>query len=1039
MALKSKKNTGLKGYVEGGLVDPQDPLVKKTTPKPPVVKVVPATAYNPEVFSAELAKKKKIGLNKEGNIPLSGDFGMQVNALTTGVKTTQDYLFDYMKANKKDGLTSAEADALLKKANMGSYDDYISKAKNLKAYRDLTVVPAKPLEQSVDIGITTQNAGQGGGYTMEPTTPFDSTHYEYLFPKNTYKPSVQKKAKGGEVNGKGIKGYIQGGDIQEQSVRTASARGFSNKPIDYVEDFVVGNADIALNGLGLENVIKDKDYKTKTGSKFNAASRGIGTVGRSVTGGVVNYFIPGLGTGINAGLNMGTKATGEDEGIDPKYRAQQDKASSTIGVASNLVSGMGKNKMNKGSEASEEESTIDENGIDTTTGEIAVTDTATTNKPSQANQNREWSTFNTGEFGGNTKALAAWNAASGGTGETKQSIINAYYNGEYGMANGGKIVGKGTGTSDSIPAKLQDDGFVVPAVNAKIAEELRSKYLGDSKSKIASLQKGGVPVKVSNGEHYFTKAEKAILEANGVDLNKLAPNAESTKPSGGLAGYVDGGAIDDKKKKKLSEEDQLLADAEAKIKNQKESKAKSDKSKSESDAQKAIIEKNASILSKNRVQRANKKDEFRNELIEVEKKSLAHTNAYKNYLAVKANPKSTAQEIYNAKEKVVLSSGEKFPTGKAGSVSDLAVKEAYVAGAKKLKGEVGRVLKEKSFYDDDKNFDPITHRQIKENSTSSSSSVSPISKVAGVGDAGKTWSAVAEKVKSEQKAQGATQSTPLAKSSPAKNTRKGIAGVGMDKIKIDTTPRETTDAEFAQQSADLQTAEDKRIASLSPTSQQVAQTPAEKQLEQSALDGVGTGVVPVTTKEKNNPFKQMDIGKGIALAQTGLGLQQLLQDGERPVDSLDKDFVQTVDEAKADSQFGFTPLQMQIANRGIEKNRAADEQTIINLSGGSAGTALANIRAAGIAANDAKNNLTAQSEQLRLQKKRYADSQVANKANMSKQLFNEKLNAFNVDQQAGSELLGAGIRNVIGSSRLDRELEAQNKREGMYNPTFNIA
>jgi hypothetical protein len=197
---------------------------------------------------------------------------------------------------------------------------------------------------------------------------------------------------------------------------------------------------------------------------------------------------------------------------------------------------------------------------------------------------------------------------------------------------------------------------------------------------------------------------------------------------------------------------------------------------------------------------------------------------------------------------------------------------------------------------------------------------------------------------------------------------------------------------------------------------------------------------PATTVEKKkfNPFEKLDIGKGLAVGQTALGIEQLLQDGHRPVDALDSDFSKAVDRAKTDANYGISPLEREIANRSIDRSRNADIQTIIGLSGGNAGVALGNIRAASISANESKNNLSAMSEQLRLQKQKYADQLIGSKVDMSRRLFEDKLGAFKENQAAGSELVGAGIRNLIGSSLYDKELAAQKERQSMYNPTFNI-
>ncbi len=102
------------------------------------------------------------------------------------------------------------------------------------------------------------------------------------------------------------------------------------------------------------------------------------------------------------------------------------------------------------------------------------------------------------------------------------------------MAEGGKVEGAGTAKSDSIPAKVDNGGFVVPAENEKAARYIRLKYLNTT-TKQADLKGGDTPVKLSNGEHYFTPQEVIQLKAQGVNLDRLAPNAEegTEKADGG--------------------------------------------------------------------------------------------------------------------------------------------------------------------------------------------------------------------------------------------------------------------------------------------------------------------------------------------------------------------------------------------------------------------------------------------------------------------------------------------------------------------------
>jgi hypothetical protein len=119
-----------------------------------------------------------------------------------------------------------------------------------------------------------------------------------------------------------------------------------------------------------------------------------------------------------------------------------------------------------------------------------------------------------------------------------------------GYNEGGKVVGKGTGTSDSIKATIEDDSYIIPAKNAPIAKEIRKKILGKNPNDKAKLkQPGGTDIKISNGEVVFTPEEVVEIEANGIDLDALAPEAKDKLRNhlncgGKVKGYADGGEID---------------------------------------------------------------------------------------------------------------------------------------------------------------------------------------------------------------------------------------------------------------------------------------------------------------------------------------------------------------------------------------------------------------------------------------------------------------------------------------------------------------
>lgn len=108
--------------------------------------------------------------------------------------------------------------------------------------------------------------------------------------------------------------------------------------------------------------------------------------------------------------------------------------------------------------------------------------------------------------------------------------------------DGGPIEGPGTGKSDSIPAKIKEDSFVVPEENAPMAEIIREKILKAPSKKANLNQKNGEPVKLSNGEHLFNPGEVSEIKATGINIDSLAPNAQRATTQGGKdLGYANGG------------------------------------------------------------------------------------------------------------------------------------------------------------------------------------------------------------------------------------------------------------------------------------------------------------------------------------------------------------------------------------------------------------------------------------------------------------------------------------------------------------------
>jgi hypothetical protein len=112
-------------------------------------------------------------------------------------------------------------------------------------------------------------------------------------------------------------------------------------------------------------------------------------------------------------------------------------------------------------------------------------------------------------------------------------------------------------------------------------------------------------------------------------------------------------------------------------------------------------------------------------------------------------------------------------------------------------------------------------------------------------------------------------------------------------------------------------------------------------------------------------------------------------------------------------------------------------QNIINASGGSGSTALANLQKSDITSNDAMNKLVSYDSAAKLTKEKYADTLDARLAAMRRQKFVDKMAMYTQSQKTGAELLQAGLANVIGAEKYKRLLEEEKLRNTAASTTTN--
>jgi hypothetical protein len=209
------------------------------------------------------------------------------------------------------------------------------------------------------------------------------------------------------------------------------------------------------------------------------------------------------------------------------------------------------------------------------------------------------------------------------------------------------------------------------------------------------------------------------------------------------------------------------------------------------------------------------------------------------------------------------------------------------------------------------------------------------------------------------------------------------------------------------------------------------------------LEGKATGTTPFerslsydkTTPSRKNYSSALEMA--LAGAQAGYGLQQLLKD-KRPIGQIDPAYSALTDEAIAASKYGYSPTQRALLEQDIIRTRQAQQARINQLAGGNAAVGLTSARAA---LNEEVRNrmeLAAKDEQMRMQKVQAALQPAGVRAQFSRQLFQDNMNEFIQKQQAGAELLGAGIQNLVGAQRYKQERMAQDQINKMMYGNTNL-
>jgi len=222
-----------------------------------------------------------------------------------------------------------------------------------------------------------------------------------------------------------------------------------------------------------------------------------------------------------------------------------------------------------------------------------------------------------------------------------------------------------------------------------------------------------------------------------------------------------------------------------------------------------------------------------------------------------------------------------------------------------------------------------------------------------------------------------------------------------------------------------------------------------KETDNSVQDTEAINTVKANLKPSKSGANNEALGKGLGLVgnqlaglgnyilpyqQYKMGQKFLAQTGKRPVDKIDPDFLKTVTRAQANAQFGYTPEEQALIDSNNVSALRAGQNAAKNYSGGSASNAFNLTRSA---ANDFYGRglqSAIANKNLMLNKQAYADQLNQSKADMSRRLFQDTIGAWKENQNAGGNLVGNAIQNMIGANRLNQEMRFQSKLAQNSNP-----
>jgi len=550
-------------------------------------------------------------------------------------------------------------------------------------------------------------------------------------------------------------------------------------------------------------------------------------------------------------------------------------------------------------------------------------------------------------------------------------------------AKGGVIKGEGGPKDDKIEAKIKPGSFVVPAENTKVAETLREKLLMKAPKMKADLnQKGGEDVMLSNGEHLFTPEEKHELIEKGVNIDALAPESKvkamEKKSHIMFPSFAEGGEVAEDTVDPVKE----LAKIEAERKAVAKEKAKRESYNEIRQAERAKL-----------YDKYNKEEERKSKAKEWEKKY--------NDAKTKLDALNKAYESYSKESSVPMSKTDRL-IGMQSIKTPESIrirKESILKDIKDAQSEYDNAKRTYDYVSSGKTYIAPKDNANKATTTSSATSTTnpietkPAIKVPKTGYVPKV----------------ATKTSPNNKFTVTANPDEEVIVPNGN-----LSPNEMT----AKINADDKAATDAKLLNDSTVTPNVTLNDVTNNGQSNRVNGL------------LGRLGNVDPTAAVGLGQAFLG-NRMLKKVQRPTwnNEIDPIYNETVNRANQQAKFGLSPEEMFLAKQD-QQNALNDARFSARVnSGGSAGNAFNQERGAINDAWKAKLGLRVADTDLRMQKQLYADQLAKERAgilaNNRRTAFGDAMNEFNQKQQAGSELISAGLSNTIGAYRFNKDLQAQ--------------